>query len=729
MVIERDWYQLGRYHLQGDRCRHCGGYIAGRFEPQPGTWGRKRLPVRMAQFVQAHPAADGTEEKAPGAPVLTAPQERAMHDAACQWVASAVIRQPVQLPDATLGGAAQQRVMGAFVSLKRRGQLRGCCGFLGQDTPLAEALRHAATRTATEDVRLPPVSPIELPYLDLEVWLLHSPRPISAQGEQRAAEVVIGRHGLSIRRGKASGVLLPGVAVDNELDAVQFLEQVCQKAHLHPTAWQDDDTHLGTFEGHAIAGPFAPDVAHHATAVCRPFMTATDVAQLADHCRENIVALLQGAMASCYLLEGVDGNVQGMAITVQVPGNPQPIQLSRLSLRPGLPLQSTLYGLAEGAARALASPGLDGQTLTGLQVALTVLWDAAMHGTVQAPDANGLDPARRAVLTIEGTRSAWVYDPQRSSNELLAMAAVEARVRNPATALVLSLATVSTEASVTVAHVPRPQQGPKVRPAAVAGAFYPGEAGSLAATVDNLLPDRSTPRERWPAVMVPHAGLQYSGKIAAEVYQRIDIPEVVIILGPRHTRLGMDWAVAPHDTWSLPGITVASEPELAHQLVATVPDLHLDAQAHQREHSIEVQLPLLARLAPQARVVGITLGAGDLERCRHFATGLAEVLRGLHNQPLLVISSDLHHYASDAANRRLDAMALAALERLDPAEVYETMMQHKISMCGLLPAVVVLDTLRQLDRLHTCQRVAYATSADATGDTRRVVGYAGMLFG
>jgi AmmeMemoRadiSam system protein B len=108
---------------------------------------------------------------------------------------------------------------------------------------------------------------------------------------------------------------------------------------------------------------------------------------------------------------------------------------------------------------------------------------------------------------------------------------------------------------------------------------------------------------------------------------------------------------------------------------------------------------------------------------------LAEVLRRQAERPLLVISSDLNHYASDSENRRLDALALAALEGLDPAALYETVGQRHISMCGLLPAIVVLETLRELGTLQRCQRVAYTTSADVTGDTSRVVGYAGMLFG
>jgi AmmeMemoRadiSam system protein B len=244
-----------------------------------------------------------------------------------------------------------------------------------------------------------------------------------------------------------------------------------------------------------------------------------------------------------------------------------------------------------------------------------------------------------------------------------------------------------------------------------------------------LLPDAGDRPEPWPAVLVPHAGLRFSGDVAAAVYRRVAIPDAVIILGPKHSRAGVEWAVAPHEAWALPGATVTADPTLARQLVAAIPGLHMDARAHEQEHCIEVQLPFLARLAPQTRVVGIVLGAGNLDRCRQFASGLAEVLRRQTVRPLLVISSDLNHYASDVENRRLDAIALAALERLDPAEIYETLVQRNISMCGLLPAIIVLETLRQMGTLQTSQRVAYATSADVTGDKGRVVGYAGMLFG
>ena len=127
--------------------------------------------------------------------------------------------------------------------------------------------------------------------------------------------------------------------------------------------------------------------------------------------------------------------------------------------------------------------------------------------------------------------------------------------------------------------------------------------------------------------------------------------------------------------------------------------------------------------------MGVAIGPGDLQGCQRFAEGLASVLKEREDRPLLLISSDMNHYATDAENRRLDAIALAALERLDPTEIHETMTENQISMCGLLPAVIVLETLRLLGGVTRAERLDYATSADVSGDVSRVVGYAGMLFG
>ena len=87
----------------------------------------------------------------------------------------------------------------------------------------------------------------------------------------------------------------------------------------------------------------------------------------------------------------------------------------------------------------------------------------------------------------------------------------------------------------------------------------------------------------------------------------------------------------------------------------------------------------------------------------------------------------MNHFATDRENRRLDEIALRAMERLDPAHLLATVTEHNISMCGVLPAVIVMEYLRQLGGLQAFERVGYATSADVSGDTSRVVGYAGVL--
>ncbi|MBV8610614.1 MAG: AmmeMemoRadiSam system protein B, partial [Singulisphaera sp.] len=312
------------------------------------------------------------------------------------------------------------------------------------------------------------------------------------------------------------------------------------------------------------------------------------------------------------------------------------------------------------------------------------------------------------------------------ADELLAEAASQARVSHPGTASVFSLDALTNAQSVVVSTAPRPVRGPAVRPAAVAGSFYDADAAALARTVDGLLAGECRP-EAWPAAMVPHAGLIYSGKLAAAVFHRLEIPEQVIVIGPKHTRLGVDWAVAPHETWSIPGATIPSDPALARALAAAIPGLQLDAAAHRQEHAIEVELPFLARLAPRTRVVGMVVGGGNWERCRLFAHGLAEVVRGLPSRPLLVISSDMNHFATDRENRQLDEIALRAMGRLDPAHLLATVNEHNISMCGVLPAVIVMECLRLLGGLQGFERVGYATSADVSGDTSRVVGYAGVL--
>jgi len=660
-------------------------------------------------------------------PELTAEQERTVLRAVSEIVQAAVRGEHVKVSDATLAGAAKLPVFGCFVSIKRQGHLRGCCGFLGRRASLGGAIQESAVTSATGDVRLPSVSVSELPYLNFEVWLLYGRKPMEGRGTDRVREVQIGRHGLQIQRGQARGLLLPGVAEDHGLDAEAFLQQVCIKASLPPSAWREEDTQLATFEGYVIRGDFDTDVLEPTDEEKSLCLKPDDLQRLLAFCRENVAAVARGAVPNYYLADCPDGSAHGANLEVRVVGRPEPIQLARLSLRKPVPIQATLFQMCETAGQHLRAEGF-GPTAADLELRLGLLYSPAVHGSVESPDLAGLDPRRRALSVSQGARSAWVFDPQLSAEELLDVATKRAEISLPGSAAVHSFLAQVTQAPMSVANVPRPHQGPNTRPPAVAGLFYPQDARQIAQMLDKLIPDDTVERKPWKAALVPHAGWIYSGRIAADVLRRIEYPERVIILGPKHTGLGVEWAVAPCEAWSLPGLTVSSDRQLAERLCDAIGGLHLDAQAHQQEHAIEVQLPLLARFAPEARVVGIAIGNSSLQRCQEFGRGLANVLRQADEPTLLVISSDMNHYASDSETRRIDARAIEALETGDSETLYRTVRESHISMCGVLPACIVLECLRQLGPVTQVEKVAYGTSADVSGDTSRVVGYAGMLF-
>lgn len=661
---------------------------------------------------------------------LTTDQQQQIAASATAMLRAAVSGQSATFP-AHLAEVRDRLIHGAFISLKRGKHLRSCCGSFGQQMGLAQALENAAIRVIREDLRFPPVSPTELDFLDVEVWLLHNPQPVQARGEERLGAVIVGKHGTQVMRGQSNGLFLPSVAVDNNWDTRRLLDHVCVKAGLPPTAWKDDATALFTFEGLVIRPDNGQPAAGREQAESAPRPAPyrqEDVLAYAEFCRGNLATLLTGGIPNYYFFGAADGQVAGVVLSLRRAGGTDALHLSQLSLRPGVPLQATLFTLTQAAAQQLASERIERGALVQIETSLTILHDPVLHGTVGDPHLAGLDPHWRAVLVIERNKAALLFDPARTPEALLAESAVQARVTEPATAAVFSLGAVTTASSVSVTTAPKPVRGPAVRPPAVAGTFYESDPDELARTVDQLLSGERRP-EPWPAALVPHAGLKYSGAIAAGVLQRLHIPRTVIVLGPKHTALGMDWAVAPHQTWALPGASLESDFVLARRLCQAIPGLEMDAAAHQGEHGIEVELPLLARLAPEAKVVGIAIGHATLEDCLRIAGGLAELLREREERPLLLVSSDMNHFATDAENRRLDAQALAALEERDPARLYETVTRNSISMCGLLPAVIVLETLRLLGLQSRTERVGYATTADVTGDTSRVVGYAGMLFG
>ena len=140
-----------------------------------------------------------------------------------------------------------------------------------------------------------------------------------------------------------------------------------------------------------------------------------------------------------------------------------------------------------------------------------------------------------------------------------------------------------------------------------------------------------------------------------------------------------------------------------------------------------MELILLAKLAPKTKVVGIAMGNATLQECKTFANELNTVLNALDNKPLLIISSDMHHFGTQEVNNSLDRKAIDAMHSLNPEQLFDTVKTNQISMCGMIPAVIVMQALLDRGELNQCTEVGYYTSGKITGSYEKVVGYCGLV--
>lgn len=261
---------------------------------------------------------------------------------------------------------------------------------------------------------------------------------------------------------------------------------------------------------------------------------------------------------------------------------------------------------------------------------------------------------------------------------------------------------------------------------AVAGQFYNASPSQLRSDLAVLIPE-SREKRKVLGVIAPHAGYVYSGAVAGQMYADIEIPDTVLILGPNHHGLGASLALHPEGSWLTPLGNVPICSELNACLSAALPSLQCDSLAHQREHSLEVQLPFLQYLHPDLTLSAICLGhSNDFSLIREIGVALATAIRSFGSDVLMVASSDMTHYESAESARRKDNLALEAVIARDPEKLMQVCHAHRISMCGVIPAAIMLVACRELGASQT-ELISYKTSGDVTGDNRQVVGYASVV--
>lgn len=268
-----------------------------------------------------------------------------------------------------------------------------------------------------------------------------------------------------------------------------------------------------------------------------------------------------------------------------------------------------------------------------------------------------------------------------------------------------------------------------VRHAAVAGRFYPANLEVLRKEVQGYLAtDRSLAEglKRAIGCVAPHAGYIYSGHVAGAVFAGIEIPELCVVLCPNHTGMGRPLAIMSEGWWETPLGEVPIHSEFAAALKQRFSLLEEDAMAHRNEHAIEVELPFLQTRQPRLKFVPIAIGTSRFDILEQLGQAMADVMVERKCEVLMVASSDMNHYESDAITRVKDAGAIEAMLRLDASALYEIVTTQQVSMCGYGPTVAMLTAAKKLGA-RSAELVKYATSGDVSGDRDLVVGYAGIV--
>jgi AmmeMemoRadiSam system protein B len=269
-----------------------------------------------------------------------------------------------------------------------------------------------------------------------------------------------------------------------------------------------------------------------------------------------------------------------------------------------------------------------------------------------------------------------------------------------------------------------------IRPAAVAGSWYPRAATAIAGAVDGYLArvECRDPVGDVVALVAPHAGLMYSGPVAAHAYRllRDRTFEVIVLVGPSHF-VGFDGvAIWPRGGFETAlGIATVHE-GVADDLIRACPVVRPNRAPHMREHSLEMQLPFTQHLAPAVPIVPLLVGYQTMETARALGQALATTLRS--RRALMVASTDLSHYHDAPTAHRLDRTIIERLGAFDVDGLQRALEDRPEHACGGGPTVAVMRAASALGATDA-RILHYADSGDVSGDKSAVVGYVSAALG
>ncbi len=259
----------------------------------------------------------------------------------------------------------------------------------------------------------------------------------------------------------------------------------------------------------------------------------------------------------------------------------------------------------------------------------------------------------------------------------------------------------------------------------MAGTWYPGDAARLVAEVDAHLASVDVVPEATPrALVAPHAGLIYSGPVAAYAYNAVRHarPAAIVLVGPSHFVPFEGVSIWPDGAWDTPLGSIPVDEELATRIKAASDAIVEMPAAHGREHSLEMQLPFLAHVLPRVSIVPMVMGRQTRATSFALSDAVAHAVRESGKEVLLVASSDLSHYEDANVAARLDGVVVDRVGAMDAQGLMRALEREPRHACGGGPMVSVLDAAAKLGASHA-QVLRYADSGDVSGDKSAVVGY------
>ena len=275
----------------------------------------------------------------------------------------------------------------------------------------------------------------------------------------------------------------------------------------------------------------------------------------------------------------------------------------------------------------------------------------------------------------------------------------------------------------------------QIRTPAVAGMFYPGEKNELKKSIHDCFlhsfgPGKLPPTEEKKkifGVICPHAGYMYSGPVACHSFYSIssESPELFIIVGPNHWGVGCNVAAMKDCGWETPLGQVEVDSEAAAELSKISNIVDLDFFSHTKEHSLEVQVPMLQEVYSKFKILPIALIDQEKNTAEKIGDAIATIAK--QKNAMIIGSSDFTHYEPNEFAHEQDKALIEPILDLDVDQFYKILYERNVTACGYGAIASTMIACKKLGATKG-ELLKYATSGDITGDTSSVVGYGSIIF-